>query len=538
MISSDRVDTIADLRNETYYYDEAAAEKVVEWFPKNLRHSKGKYAGQRFILSPWQADNIIRPVFGTKRESDGYRRYQTVWIEIPKKNGKSTLASAIATYLLVGDGEFGAEVYCAACDKEQARIVFNQTKMFIQASSRLRRHIKVLGNSIYCPRMNSVMRPLSKEVPNADGLNIHGLVFDEIHRQENNELWKVLDQGGAAREQWLRVVITTAGIFDPTSLYTQMHDYAKEVEKDPMYDPSWYVYILSADEDKWEDPEEWYRVNPELGKSLNLRMMQSAYNKASNVSLERTNFKRLRLNIISQEATKVINMGAYDSVTRVVDMEKMKGKPCFGGMDLSSTRDFTSVVLLFPYGNPVDETFVVYPFFFLPEGAIKNPENKLLGKHYEIWAEEGYIEVTPGDYIDYDQIVSKYEFDFTEFKLGPTGYDPWNAISTVVRLESMGYEMVEVRQGWGTISDPTKQFIRLCGQGKIIHNGNPVLRWMASNLVVSEDKKGNMSPDKEESPAKIDGVVATINSLYVYGKDDLGKKAKKRYNRGRGLRSM
>jgi phage terminase large subunit-like protein len=368
------------------------------FFRRFLRHSKGKgFAGKPFELLPWQWDQVIRPLFGWRRK-DGTRRFRKAYIEIPKKNGKSTLCAGLALYLLTKDGEPGAEVYSAAADRDQASIVFNEAANMVDASPALapRCDVGKAAKRIVYPSTRSIYRALSADVPTKEGLNIHGLIFDELHAQKTWDLWNTLKYGGIAREQWLRIAITTAG-YDKASICWQQHDYAEQVLSGRVEDDEFFAYIAAADpDDDWKSPETWKKANPSYGVTIPADSFAADCKEAQQSPLVENTFKRYRLNIWTEQEVRWLQMDKWDACRGTVDLDSLVGQECFGGLDLSSTTDLSAFVLYFP------ESRAVLPFFWLPADSLhwRAKQSKV---RVEPWTPQ-HIELTPGNVIDYDVI--------------------------------------------------------------------------------------------------------------------------------------
>lgn len=480
-------------------------EMAVQFF-KALRHTKGRWAGRPFDLLPWQ-EKIIRDLFGTLRP-DGRRQYRTAYIEIPRKAGKSTLASGIALLLLF-EGEPGAEVYSAAADRDQAAIVFEQAKAMIQGSPELARYAEVFKRSITVPRLGASYKVLSADAPTKHGLNAHGIIFDELHAQPNRELWDVLTTSTGAREQPLVVAITTAG-YDRNSICWELHEYARKVLDGIIQDDTFYPVIYAADEtDDWTDPVTWHKANPSLGVTVQEEYYRQECEKARQMPAYQNTFRRLLLNQWTGQETRWMDMAAWDATAGIVTPEELKGRDCFGGLDLASTTDIAAVVLLFPMD---DGTYHVLPHFFIPEDTAREKE-KRDRVPYLTWARQGFIHLTPGNVIDYTFIENKVRQLGQQYHVLEWAYDRWNADMLVQRLIEDGAKMIPVGMGYASLSAPTKHLEALVLSRQLVHGGNPVLRWMADNVMVEQDPAGNIKPSKAKSTQKIDGIVALILAL-------------------------
>ncbi|HEL1569943.1 TPA: terminase large subunit [Streptococcus suis] len=495
----------------TSHYDKAKADRAVT-FINNLSHTKGKWAGKRFDLLPWQ-EQIVRDLFGIVKE-DGNRQFLTAYIEIPKKNGKSELAAAIALYLLYADNEASAEVYGAACDRNQASIVFDVAKQMVQMSRPLEKRSKIMGATKRIVNYSNAgfYQVLSAETGTKHGLNVSGLVFDEIHAQPNRHLYDVLTKGsGDAREQPLFFIITTAGT-DRNSICYELHTKALDILNGRKKDTSFYpvVYGLS-DEDDWNDEENWRRANPSLGHTIGIDRVREAYQQALDNPAEENVFKQLRLNMWTSSSVAWIPEHVYAKGNDPIQYESLKGRSCYAGLDLSSTSDITAFVLVFP-PRFEEENYIVLPFFWLPEDTL---ELRCRRDHvmYDVWERQGYIKTTEGNVVHYG-FIEKIIEDLSEiYHIKEIAYDRWNATQMVQNLEGMGLTMVPFGQGYKDMSPPSKELYKLMMEGKIQHGGHPVLKWMGQNVVMRQDPAGNIKPDKEKSVEKIDGIVALIMGL-------------------------
>ncbi|MGE5553307.1 MAG: terminase large subunit [Betaproteobacteria bacterium] len=497
-------------RSGEFWFDEAAADRAVEFFERFLRHVKGKWAGCRFELQDWQRDDIIRPLFGWKRK-DGTRRYRVAYIEIPRKNGKSTLSAGIALYLLFADGEPGAEVYSAAADRDQAAIVFETAKAMVEASPALRKRSEIYKRAIVVPTTGSSYKVLSADAPTKHGLNAHGIIFDELHAQPNRELWDVLTTSTGAREQPLVVAITTAG-YDRNSICWEQHEYAEKVLKGVIDDPSFFAYIAAADEkDDWRDPATWKKANPGLGVTVKLDYLEQEARRAAEVPAYQNTFRRLHLNQWTQQAERWLDIAAWDATAGEVDPDELIGRPCYGGLDLASTTDIAAFELVFP-PTEEDPDFRVLSYFWVPKDNIRDRVTRDRVP-YDVWAKQGLIEATEGSVIHYGAIRQKIENLAAIYPIKEIAFDRWGATQLSQELDDAGFTVVPFGQGFSSMSAPTKELLNLVMAKRLHHGGNPVLRWMADNMVVKQDPAGNVKPDKSKSTQKIDGIVALIMAL-------------------------
>jgi len=430
------------------------------------------------------------------------------------KTHNSELAAAIALYLLYADNEPSAEVYGAACDRNQASIVFDVARQMVEMSPALMRRSKIrsAGKRIINYRNAGFYQVLSAETGTKHGLNVSGLVFDEIHAQPNRKLYDVLTKGsGDAREQPLFFIITTAGN-DKNSICYELHTKALDLMAGRKKDATFYpvVYGLEHEED-WTDEANWYKANPSLGHTIQIDRVREAYRNAVENPAEENVFKQLRLNIWTSASIRWIPEQVYDKGSLPIDLDSLRGRMCYGGLDLSSTSDITALVLAFPPRSD-DEKYILLPFFWLPEDTL---ELRCRRDHvlYDVWQKQGFIQTTEGNVIHYGFIEKFIERLGETYHIREIAYDRWNATQMVQNLEDMGFTMVPFGQGFKDMSPPSKELFKLLMEGNIIHGGNPVLKWMASNVVMRQDPAGNIKPDKEKSVEKIDGIVASIMAL-------------------------
>ena len=492
-------------------YDKSAADYAVA-FIENLCHTKGTWAGKPFELIDWQ-EQIIRDLFGTLKPN-GYRQFNTAYIEIPKKQGKSELAAAVALLLTCGDGEERAEVYGCAADRQQAAIVFDVAADMVRMCPALSKRVKILVSQkrlIYTPT-NSFYQVLSAEAYSKHGFNIHGVVFDELHTQPNRKLFDVMTKGsGDARMQPLYFLITTAGT-DTHSICYETHQKAKDIIEGRKIDPTFYPVIYGADEsDDWTDPKVWKKANPSLDITVGIDKVKAACESAKQNPGEENAFRQLRLNQWVKQAVRWMPMEKWDKCAFSVDEDELEGRVCYGGLDLSSTTDITAFVLVFP---PLDEDdkYIILPYFWIPEDNLTLRVNR---DHvpYDVWERQGYLQTTEGNVVHYGFIEQFIERLGERFNIREIAFDRWGAVQMVQNLEGMGFTVVPFGQGFKDMSPPTKELMKLVLEQKIAHGGHPVLRWNMDNIYIRTDPAGNIKADKEKSTEKIDGAVATIMAL-------------------------
>lgn len=493
------------------HYDRAKADRAVK-FIENLKHTKGVWAGKRFWLLPWQ-EQIIRDVFGIV-DANGNRQFRTAYVEIPKKNGKSELAAAVALYLLYADNEPSAEVYGAAADRQQASIVFDVARQMVDMTPALVKRSKIMaaGKRIVNYSNAGYYQVLSAEVGTKHGLNVSGLVFDELHSQSNRQLYDVLTKGsGDAREQPLYFLITTAGT-DRESICYEVHMKAMDILSGKKNDPSFYpvVYGLS-DEDDWNDEANWYKANPSLGYTIKIDRVRAAYKDALENPAEENVFRQLRLDQWVGSSVAWIPEHIYDKGDIPIDLKKLKGRDCYAGLDLSSTSDITAFVMVFP---PEEDggSYAVIPHFWLPRETLAL---RVRRDHvpYDIWERQGLFHVTEGNVVDYNFVRKTINELAMGYHIREIGVDRWNATQLITDLDGDGFTMVPIGMGFKDMSPGMKELYKLLLEGKIIHGGNPILRWMAGNVVAEIDAAENIKPSKKKATEKIDGIVALIMGL-------------------------
>jgi phage terminase large subunit-like protein len=492
-------------------YNKEVADYAVN-FIECLCHTKGTWAGKAFELIDWQ-EQIIRDIFGTLKPN-GYRQFNTAYIEIPKKQGKSELAAAVALLLCCGDGEERAEVYGCAADRQQASIVFEVAADMVRMCPALNKRVKILASQkriVYLPT-NSFYQVLSAEAYSKHGFNIHGVVFDELHTQPNRKLFDVMTKGsGDARMQPLYFLITTAGT-DTNSICYETHQKAKDILEGRKLDPTFYPVIYGADEsDDWTDPKVWKKANPSLGMTVGIDKVKAACESAKQNPAEENSFRQLRLNQWVKQAVRWMPMDKWDACSFKVSEEELEGRVCYGGLDLSSTTDITAFVLVFP---PLDEDdkFCVLPYFWIPEETV---DLRVKRDHvpYDVWERQGYLQTTEGNVVHYGYIEKFIEKIGEKYNIREIAFDRWGAVQMVQNLEAMGFTVVPFGQGFKDMSPPTKELMKLTLEQKLAHGGHPVLRWMMDNIFIRTDPAGNIKADKEKSTEKIDGAIATIMGL-------------------------
>ena len=495
----------------TSHYDKKKADRAVT-FIQSLKHTKGKWEGKNFILFDWQ-DQIIRDIFGIVKE-DGTRQFRQAYVEIPKKNGKSELAAAIALYMLFADNEPSAEVYSAAADRSQASIVFDVAKRMVELSPALLKRSKIASANkrIVNHSNNGIYQVLSADVGTKHGLNVSALIFDELHTQPNRQLYDVLTKGSSdARTNALHFFITTAGN-NKNSICYELHLKARDILDGRKIDSNFYPVIFGLDEtEDWHNEENWYKANPSLGLTIDIERVREGYQDALTNIAEENIFRQLRLNTWVNSNAKWMSDDVWMKCNFPVDISELEGRTCYAGLDLSSTTDITALVLVFPPTDEDDKYFVV-PYFWIPEDTITQ-RVKRDKVPYDIWKSKGLVFATEGNVVHYEAIINFILKLNERFHLSEISYDRWNSSMLIQKLQDEGLTCVPMGQGFSSMSVPTKELMKLVLEQKIAHGGNEPLRWMMGNAVVKTDPAANIKLDKEKSTERIDGAVALVMAL-------------------------
>lgn len=484
-----------------------AGVEAADWIEKHCAHVKGEWAGHKLKLQPWQRADIVEPLFGTLRP-DGLRQFRTGLVGIPRKAGKSTLGAAIALRLLFKDGEPGAEVYSCAADREQARIVFEIARGMVEANSAMSKIAKVYRNAIVVQRTASTYKVLSADAFTKHGLSPHGVIFDELHAQPNRELWDVMTTGQGARRQPLTLAITTAG-FDRDSICWQIYEYGRKVEAGIHEDPTFFFRWWGVEPgEAWDDEATWGRAQPNLGISVSLDFLRAEANQAKAQPARQNTFRRLYLNEWTQASERWIDLAAWDATAGMVVEDQLAGRRCFGGLDLASSTDIAALCWDFP-GTDGHEAIWR---FWIPEDKLADLDARTAGAA-SVWVRQGLMEATPGNVIDYGAILDQIDRDAQAFDIEAIAFDRWGATQLAQELLDLGLLLIPFGQGFASMSAPTKELERLILDGRYVHGGNPVMRWMADNVVVRQDPAGNIKIDKARSTEKVDGMVAAVMAL-------------------------
>lgn len=480
-------------------------------FINGLTHTKGPYARQTFHLRPWQI-RILRQLF--KKRRDGTRQYRTCLLMLPRKNGKSELAAAVALYGLLADGETGAEVYSAAADRDQAGLVFGVAAQMIRNDATLANDCYIVESQkrIVHATSGSFYRAISAEAYSKHGFNASMVIYDELHAAPDRRLYDVLSTSMGARSQPLLLVISTAG-YDRHSILWELYAHAQKVQANPALDPTFLPILYEAPIDAdWTSQRVWKKANPALGDFRSLEEMQILAARAREIPAQENNFRRLYLNQWTEQASRWIALSAWDACRVPPFGDRLRGRRCYVGLDLSSTKDLTAIVAVFP--DDSGPGFDVLAQFFVPQ---ENMAERVRRDRvpYDQWAREGWLTATPGNVVDYAYVRQALRVWAQQYDVKEIAYDPWNAIGLVIPLQEQdGFSCVELRQGFATLSGPTKSLEAAILSRTLRHDGHPVLRWNIANIAVETDATGNLKLSKKVSTERIDGASALVNAMH------------------------
>jgi phage terminase large subunit-like protein len=493
------------------FFDKKAGEKAINFFKQaGLKHTKGEFAKKSntaFIPEPWQCF-ILYVLFGWKN-ADGSRRFNYAYVEVAKKNGKSTFAAGIAHYCFIADKEPGAEVYTAASNRDQAKIVFNEARNMVRNSTQLKKLVTVYEHSLFVDVTMSTFKPLSADQDSFEGKNPSCTIFDEYHVQKTNDLFDNIKSAMASRKSPLLFIITTAG----KSRTSPCYDYRQmviEILKGVKNQDNIFGLIYTLDEgDQWDDPEVWIKSNPNLDVSVNRSFLENELKECKNRESAVINFKTKNLNIWTDSskgwiADKVWMACASEEVTK----EKLIGMSCYGGLDLAASTDLNSLSLYFP------EIKAQLWWFWIPEGKVAQVEDRV---DYRLWVQQGWIKITEGDVIDIDTISADIVEIVSQYNVASIAIDPARAYHGVVQnLQKEDITLSHFRQGFVSMDTPTKEFERLIVGKELRHEGNPVMRWNMGNIEIRTDPAGNIKIDKGKSRNRVDGPVAGVMAIGEY----------------------
>ena len=515
-------------REKGALFDAEAVDAVISAFSV-LRHTKGRWAGQPLIPDPWQIAYFLAPVFGWVKWSDDAGKYvrvvRTAYMDVPRKNGKSTLSGGIAVYLTGADGEPGAEVVAAASTKDQAGFVFAPIKNLVEKSPALKGRFIPRTGKILHPKSNSYFQVISSAADAQHGANLHGAIIDELHIHKTPDLVETLETGTGSRDQPLVVMITTADDGKPNTIYARKRKYAEQLARGLFQDASFYgvVFAIPDGADPLK-PANWAKANPGYPISPTHSYLESAAKKAKNSPAELAAFKRLHTGQRTKQTTAYIDLKAWDrNKGTVLNEADLQGRTAYGGLDLGSVSDITALCWLFPYTDGRVGYDALWRFW-APEDTLDQLDKRTAGAA-TTWVRDGWLTLTPGNVTDYDFIQAQVLADMDAFDVETIGFDKWNATQLANTLLDEGVPLVETRQGYRTMSPAMKEIQRLVLMGKrtdirLHHGGNPVMRWMTDNLAVAMDPAGNVKPDKANAADKIDGWSALANAMFEATADE------------------
>jgi phage terminase large subunit-like protein len=478
-------------------------------FIERLPHVKGPLASKMIVLEPWQVF-ILSTVFGWVK-SDGKRRFRRSYIEVPRGNAKSTLSSAVGLYMLAADREGGAEVYSLATTRDQARIVFGdaQTMARLSPGFRNRFAVNVGAHNMHVLQTGSKFEALSAEGSTLDGLNIHFGCIDELHAHKTRTVYDVVETGTGKRDNSLLWVITTAGS-NRSGICYEVRSFVTKLLNRVFEDDSQFGIIYGLDDgDDWAAKDSLIKANPNWGISVREEILVPLQAKAMQLPSAVNNFKTKHLNEWVSADTAWMDMRSWDaSANPDLELDQFLGQPCWLGLDLASKTDIAALVMVFEHPDTPD-AYAVFGKYYLPEDTVQAAGNS----QYEGWALTGRLSVTPGNVIDFSWIEADLLDLSSRFSVQAVAFDPFQATQLSTRMLSEGLPMIEVRPTVLNFSEPMKTLEALVLQKKLVHDGDPVLAWMASNVVAHTDVKDNIYPRKERPENKIDGIVALIMAL-------------------------
>ncbi len=489
-----------------YTFDAAKAERVCR-FIEALPHVKGsQWAGKKIALEPWQCF-VLTTIFGWV-DKEGMRRFSKAYIEVPRKNAKTTLAAGVALFCQTSDGEMSAEVVSAASKAAQAKIVLDIARQMVKREPMMRERLglTVYEHSIFREADAASFKSLSKDNQGSqDGLNIHCGIVDELHAHKSRDMLAAIDTATGSRAQPLLFIITTAGV-DRTGICYEERDYIKTILNGQDDDRVFGIIYTIDEDDDWTDPCVWAKANPNYGVSVSPTDLERKATKAQRVASAQNEFLTKHLNVWVNASTAWLNINKWDACANdALDIDDFKGLPCWIGLDLASKKDITAKAYIFKR----DGKFVLFVKHYLPESAVEDGENE----EYNGWAKDGWLTVTDGNVADLPRIGDDIAADAAAFDVQSVMYDPWNATELAVRLLEQGAPMVECRMSARNLSEPMKLLEALVIDRKIEHNGDPVLAWQISNVVCKVDANDNIFPRKEFPEKKIDAAVASIMAL-------------------------
>lgn len=486
-----------------------------------LRHTKGVAAGRPLDPDSWQIAYILAPWAGWVHWDVDIDRYvrviTTLYVDLPRKNGKTTIAGGVGMYMTAADGEMGAQVVAAATTRDQAGFAFNPIKQLAQGAPGLRNHVKAYANKVVHPATASYFQPVANVGDAQHGADLHAAIVDELHLHKTNELIEALTTGTGSRSQPLIFFITTADSGSPATPYDEQRTTIEALARGALVDAATFGVIWGAEESDDPFSEATQRkANPGFGISPTRRYLVEAAKKAQRSPAQFASYQRLHLGLRTKQLAKYIRLADWDANAGTIDPGELDGMECWGGLDLSSTTDVTALCWVFPYAT-IDRYAALWRLW-IPEETLDDLARRTSGNAYD-WVKQGWLSTTPGNVVDYDWIMAQVMIDMETFDVQSLAYDRWNSSQLVTKLTEENVPMEAIGQGYASMSAPTKQLQRLVLKGAntkepcLIHGGNPVVKWMIDNFTIATDPAGNVKPDKASAHDKIDGVAALIDAL-------------------------
>jgi phage terminase large subunit-like protein len=490
---------------EGYFFDESQGDYLCNFFETFIQIPDGRFAGDKCKLLDWQRDFLMR--LNGWRRPDGTRRYRKCFLAVPKKNSKSFLCSGLATFFGLADGEQSPEVIIGAGAREQAEIVYKSARKMIRSSAALSKQVRVVDSRkrIDLPKVDGVIRVISSDAGRQEGINSNFQVLDEIHSHKNRDLFDCLLYAGEARKQPLFITITTAGSNKGHFAFEEW-TYAQKVIDGHLTDLELLPIIYSIGDGDVDDMDTWRKANPSLGTILSEEDFKQKMKSAKESPIKWSAWLRYRGNKWVDSEKAWLNMDKWEGCTRGLLPESLHGKTCYGGLDLSHKQDLTAFVLYFPE----EKAFLCWAWTTKYQVEMRNQKNKA---SYLRFIEDGHLIKLDGEVINQDFMLHKICELAKQYKIQTIGYDPWNSQQLALNLEDEGLDMASFRQGYGSLSEPTKLFEEMVLEQSIEHFNNPLLRWTASNCMVTQDPAGNIKPDKDKSHEMIDPILCCIMAL-------------------------
>lgn len=500
------------------FFNQEAVDRVVNFFATYITHVEGSMAGKPYILDDWIINDIVKPVFGPCYEDTGFRVVREVYIEIPKKNSKTTLCAGLGLYFETADRENFPRVLCAAASRDQAKILFDTSKGMVLNNKELAKLLKPMHNSIVKKDSKGAFQIIAADADFQHGHNASAVIIDELHAHKNRDLYDTLKGAGLARDQSMLISITTAG-YDFESICYNRHDYTEKINTGMVKDPSFFgiIYAAGVDDDPFVEST-WIKANPNYGKSVKKEVLKSLATEAKNDLSYLNVFKRLHLNIWTRSHTQWIDNETYNECNLGGNISDLKGLPAWIGIDLGSTDDITCVSVVVEK----EGIFNVIPYFFCTENKIDAVQNNTKHVMYYRWHEQNFLTVTPGETTDYEYVKDTLKVIIETYKVKAIGYDGWNAsqLANDIKREFYGIPINVIPMTVKYMNAPAKELEMAIRDRRLNHYGNPVLRWMFDNVMIKRDGNGNIFLNKKESTGKIDGVVATAMAVAEWMNDE------------------